>query len=310
VVVPDPSGAISTEPATGGLNATEDESIPTRLLVMGMAHRDGSILGDELYSVVESCGLTVDQVRSQLRRLVNEGLFTRDGEGKDARYRATAEGTATLTSTLRRHNLAYAQDAAGRGWDRKWRIVAFAIPEARRADRDMFRDRLLGLGAASIQNGMYVSPHRWDAEVREEFERLDITEHVTLATTDDLEIGGDHDPRHIAAALWPLDDIAARYREFIETYRDVPENLEAMNRRGERLREVDFLPGALHIAIRFNQCFESDPLLPPELLPRPWPGREARDLLARCRRLGVLAREDKRGPALFRVFDEVILNLP
>jgi phenylacetic acid degradation operon negative regulatory protein len=310
VVVPDPSGAISTEPTTGGANGSEDESIPTRLLVMGMAHRDGSILGDELYSVVESCGLTVDQVRSQLRRLVNEGLFTRDGEGKEARYRATPEGTATLTSTLRRHNLAYAQDAAGRGWDRKWRIVAFAIPEARRADRDIFRDRLLGLGAASIQNGMYVSPHRWDAEVREEFERLDITEHVTLATTDDLEIGGDHDPRHIAAALWPLDDIAARYRDFIETYRDVPENLEAMNRRGERLREVDFLPGALHIAIRFNQCFESDPLLPPELLPRPWPGREARDLLARCRRLGVLAREDKRGPALFRVFDEVILNLP
>ncbi len=158
---------------------------------------------------------------------------------------------------------------------------------------------------------MYVSPHRWDAEVREEFDRLDIAEHVTLATTDDLEIGGDHDPRHIAASLWPLDDIAARYRDFIDTYRDVPENLDGDEPPGRapRARSTS-CPGALHIAIRFNQCFESDPLLPPELLPRPWPGREARDLLARCRRLGVLAREDKRGPALFRVFDEVILNLP
>ena len=54
----------------------------------------------------------------------------------------------------------------------------------------------------------------------------------------------------------------------------------------------------------------SDPLLPPELLPRPWPGKEARDLLARCRKLGVLAREDKDGPALYRVFDDAIAHLP
>ena len=99
---------------------------------------------------------------------------------------------------------------------------------ARRADRDIFRDRLLGLGAASIQNGMYVSPHRWDAEVREEFDRLDIAEHVTLATTDDLEIGGDHDPRHIAASLWPLDDIAARYRD---VHRDLPRRAREPRRR-------------------------------------------------------------------------------
>ncbi len=312
MVVTDPTDVDSTSPSLIAVDnvVIEEESVPTRLLVLGMAHRDGSIHAGELYSVIELCGLTPDQVRSQLRRLVAEGLFTRQGEGRDSTYTATAEGIAVLTSTLRRHNLAYAQDAAGRGWDRNWRLVAFAIPEARRSDRDTLRDRLMGLGAASVQNGLYISPHRWEAEVREEVERLGIAEHVTLASTDDLEIGGDHDPRHLAALLWPLDDIAARYREFVETYRDVPDHLEAMSRRGERLAEADFLPGALHIAIRFSQCFDGDPLLPPELLPKPWPGREARDLLARCRRLGVLAREDKSGPAMFRVFDEVILNLP
>jgi phenylacetic acid degradation operon negative regulatory protein len=107
-----------------------------------------------------------------------------------------------------------------------------------------------------------------------------------------------------------LDETATAYREVIETYQGVPEQLEDLRRRGERIREADFLPGALHIAIRFNQCFDRDPLLPPELLPRPWPGREARDLLARCRRLGVLAREDKSGPALFQVFDDAIARLP
>lgn len=286
------------------------ESVPTRLLVLGLAHRDGTIVTSELWPVTEACGLTADQVRSCLRRLVAEGLFTRSGEGRDLVLEATDSGHAALSSNLARHVLAYAQDAAGRGWDRTWRLVAFAIPESRRAARDAFRDRLLALGAAPIHNGLYVSAHRWDSEVHSAVEQLDVTDHVTIASTDDLSIGGASNPRDLAAALWPLDQIADRYRSFIETYRDVPDDLEELRRRGDRLSEADFLPGALHIAIRFNQCFELDPLLPPELLPKPWPGREAREVLARCRKLGVLARQDKSGPALFRVFDDVISALP
>ena len=304
MVVTEPSDTVST-----GLAGT-DESIPTRLLVLGMAHRDGSVIGKELYEVIEPCGLTIEQVRSQMRRLVSEGLFSRDGEGRDAVFAATDEGLSILGSTLRRHTLAYAQDAAGRGWDRKWRLVGFALPESRRSDRERFRDRLMSLGAAPLQNGVYISPHRWEQEVRDEVQRLGIAEFVTMATTDDLEIGGDRDPRHIAATLWPLDDIADTYRAFIDTYRDVPASLDEMRRRHESLQEKDWLPGALQVAIRFNACFEIDPLLPPELLPRPWPGRDARELLVQCRRLGVLTREDKKGPALFSVFDDVIATLP
>jgi phenylacetic acid degradation operon negative regulatory protein len=298
--------SVVSEPA----DVVSTSSPPTRLLVLGMAHRDGTIVGRELYSVIEPCGLTVDQVRSQMRRLVAEGLFERDGEGRDAVFRATPAGRAALSATAHRHTLAYAQDAAGRGWDRRWRLVAFAIPETRRGDRDAFREALIGLGAAPVQNGLYVSPHRWDAEVREVIERLDIEDHVTVASTDDLEIGGERDPRRLAAQLWPLGEIAARYERFVTAYRNVPDRLEQMLRRGERLSERDFLPGALQIAIRFNECFEADPLLPPELLPRPWPGREARELIARCRRLGVLTREDRSGPALFEVFDDAIALLP
>ena len=149
-----------------------------------------------------------------------------------------------------------------------------------------------------------------EVAIRESFEQLAIGEYVTLATTDDLEIGGDRDPRRLATRLWALDDIAERYRDFVDRYRDIPQMLEEMRRQDRRLSEADFLPGALRIAIRFSQCFDADPLLPPELLPRPWPGREAREVLARCRRLGVLAREDKSGPALFSVFDDAIALLP
>jgi phenylacetic acid degradation operon negative regulatory protein len=289
---------------------SDDDALPTRLMVLGLAHRDGSVHGPELYRVAGECGIGIETVRSCLRRLTSEGVFVRDGEGRDAVFRATPAGRALLDVTQQRHLLAYAQDAAGRGWDRRWRLVSFAIPESMRTARDALRDHLLALGGAAVQPGIYVSPHRWDDEVRAEAERLGLTGHVVLASTDDLSVGGVTDPRSIVARLWPLDELAERYEAFIDTYRDVPEQLDAMRRRGQRISEHDFLPGVLHLAIRFNSCFELDPLLPPELLPRPWPGKEARELLARCRKLGVLAREDKDGPALYRVFDDAIAHLP
>ena len=298
-----------TTPADTNPTAFADD-IPTRLLVFGMAHRDGKVIGRELYEVIEPCGVSVDQMRSQMRRLVNEGIFERTGEGRDAVFIPTRNGIASMGALMHRHRLAYAQDAAGRGWDRRWRLVAFAMPESRRTDRDALRDRLLQLGAAPIQNGLYASPHRWDDEVRAEVDRLGVGDFVTLAVTEDLEIAGDRDPKHIASALWPLEEIAERYRRFIASYEHVPETLDDLRRRGDRVTESDYLPGALHIAIRFNECFDRDPLLPPELLPRPWPGRAARELLTRCRRLGMLTREDRTGPAMFDVFDENIARLP
>ena len=287
-----------------------DGTPPTRLMVLGLAHHDGTVHGVELYRVAQDCGIGIETVRSCIRRLVTEGLFERDGEGREAVFRATPAGMSMLDVTQQRHLLAYAQDAAGRGWDRRWRLVSFAIPEPQRTARDAFRDHVLSLGGAALQPGLYVSPHRWERDIDAEAHRLGIGAHVSTLSTDDLSVCGESDPRQLAARLWPLDEVARRYQDFIETYRGVPETLAGMRTRGERLTEHDFLPGVLHVAIRFNSCFDMDPLLPPELLPRPWPGREARDLLARCRKHGVLARDDKSGPALFRVFDEAIAHLP
>lgn len=295
---------------TTDVRTTGDETMPTRLMVLGLAHHDGTVHGTELYRVSEECGIGMETVRSCLRRLMSEGLFVRDGEGRDALYRATDAGRALLEVTHQRHLLAYAQDAAGRGWDRRWRMVSFTVPEAQRSARDSFRDHLRSLGGAALQPGLYVSPHRWEREVRAEAQRLGISDHVVSASSDDLLIGDETDPRRIVGMLWPIEDLSRRYQGFIDTYQGVPDRLQSMRRRGQTISEHDFLAGVLHLAIRFNECFEADPLLPPELLPRPWPGRDARELLARCRKLGVLAREDKSGPALYRVFDDAIAHLP
>jgi phenylacetic acid degradation operon negative regulatory protein len=284
--------------------------VPTRVLVLGMAHEDGTVVAEEVLPVAEACGQTADQVRSCLRRLVQEGLFRREGRGRSARYLATEQGMKALGSNMERHRLAYVQDHAGRGWDRKWRLVSFAIPESRRSARDSFRDRLLALGGAAIANGLYVSPHRWEKDVAGEAERLGVGDAIAQASTDDLNIGGVTDPRELVRALWPIDEIAARYTRFVEAYRGVPDALDAMRERHERLADAVFLPGALSVTVEFSEIFADDPLLPPELLPRPWPGRAARELLVRSRRIALLLREQHNRPALFRSFDDLIESIP
>jgi phenylacetic acid degradation operon negative regulatory protein len=280
--------------------------IPTRLLVFGMTQANGNVDASELYDVAGACGLTPDQVRSCLRRLVDEGLFVRTGEGRDASFQATDRGLAALTSTVERTRLAYAQDAAGRGWDRRWRLVAYAVPEARRASRDSLRDRLVAMGGAPVQGGLYVSPHRWHDDVVAEATRLGVLESITIATSDDLEIGGERDPRRLASTLWALDDVALRYDAFLERFRDVPDTLSELRKQRRRLPDSAFLPGALVMAVAFQDVFEDDPLLPPELLPRPWPGRAARDLLIRSRRQALAIREAHGRAALFRFFDDMV----
>jgi phenylacetic acid degradation operon negative regulatory protein len=284
-------------------------SVPTRVLVLGMVHGDGTLDAGEVFAVAEVCGLSDDQVRSCLRRLVAEGLFERIGAGRSATFKATAEGHRALTGYLERTRLAYAQDHAGRGWDRRWHLVAFAVPESQRAARDALRDHLLALGGARVHDGLYVSPHRWEADVTAEADRLGASPSLTVAATDDLDVGGEHDPRLLARRLWPLDELALRYQAFIDEHAHVPELLEGMLERRERMADEAFTAGTLRVTVAFQAVFNADPLLPPELLPRPWPGRAARDLLLRSRRLGMRLRHRADRPALFRTYDELIESI-
>ncbi|MBV8296779.1 MAG: transcriptional regulator [Acidimicrobiia bacterium] len=285
--------------------------IPTRTLVFGMVGEDGAVAASDLYAVADACGQSTEQVRSCLRRLVAEGLLLRNGgPGRDANFRLTPDGMAALGAIMERTRLAYGQDAAGRGWDRQWRLVAFAVSEQKRVARDAFRDQLRSLGGAAIQNGLYVSPHQWHKDAKARAERLGIADAVTLSTTDDLDIGGETDPRELTRRLWPVEDLAARYRAFIDKYEVVPDSLTVMRRERRRLPDTAFLPGALAMTVAYLTCFNDDPLLPPELLPRPWPGRVARDLLLRSRRLALSAREAGGRPALFRLFDDAVNAIP
>lgn len=277
--------------------------------MLGTARRDGTIKADDVYRVAEASGQSAEQVRSCLRRLVSEGLYERDGAGRKAVFTPTPAGAATLGARLRRVRLSFSQDAAGRGWDRNWRLVAFAVPETNRASRDALRDRLRDLGGAPIQGGLYVSPHPWEDDVRQMAAHLGVAENLTLASTDELEVGGETDPRKLAAMLWPIEDVAIAYDRFVETFRHLPSELEALRQDRGRVSDTELFPRMLAMGVSHDEITAVDPFLPPELLPRPWPGRAARELVVRCRRLAHQVRESGHGTGLFDGYDTFVLDL-
>ena len=277
--------------------------------MLGTARRDGTIKADDVYRVAEASGQSAEQVRSCLRRIVSEGLYERTGSGRSAVFTPTPAGAATLGARLRRVRLSFAQDAAGRGWDRHWRLVAFAVPEANRTRRDSLRDRLRKLGGAPIQGGLYVSPHAWEPDVRNVADELGVTDNLTLASTDELDVGGQTDPRKLAAMLWPIDDVAIAYERFVETYRHLPAELEALRQDRGRVSDTELFPRMLAMGVSHDEISGVDPFLPPELLPRPWPGRSARELVVRCRKLAQAVREGGHGTGLFDGYDSFVLDI-
>jgi len=72
-------------------------------------------------------------------------------------------------------------------WDRKWRLVMFDIPEARKSSRNAFKAVLDNLGFIQLQHSVYVHPYECHNEI--EFVRnvYEIKPFVKLLVVEKLE---------------------------------------------------------------------------------------------------------------------------
>ncbi|WP_245679522.1 PaaX family transcriptional regulator C-terminal domain-containing protein [Actinomadura hibisca] len=274
--------------------------VPTRMLVHALVGEDGTVDAGELYDVAGVLGMSDQQVRLCVKRLVAEGRFAQEGRGRKAVLRATAETMRDLVPDADFLDYAFQQDAGLAPWDGVWHLAAFAVPEAARGARDALREKLLYLGGSLVQGGLYVSANAWEPYVEDEARRLGVHDALTLMTSTDLRRGETSDPVELARGLWPVQEIAARYERLGAVARPRWERLAGPGEIGS----AELLTMAVELAAELTRAMEPDPLLPPELLPQPWPGTEARGLVARC---WTVLHERDRGtmPSLFRLHDEI-----
>jgi len=63
-------------------------------------------------------------------------------------------------------------------WDRKWRMVAFDIPEKYKTGRDALRRKLKEIGFCELQKSVFVTPHECKNEIIELIKFFDLDKHV------------------------------------------------------------------------------------------------------------------------------------
>ncbi|MFJ3161234.1 PaaX family transcriptional regulator C-terminal domain-containing protein [Streptomyces kanasensis] len=271
------------------------------MLVHALVREDGTVAADELYTVAATLGMSDQQVRLCVKRLVAEGRFTHEGRGRRATLHATEETTRALAPRADFVRHAFRQDAGLAPWDGVWHLAAFAVPESARAARDALRETLVHLGGAPLQGGLYVCANAWEPYVEEAAHRLGAHDALTLLTTADLRRGDTRDPAALARSLWPLEEVADRYHRLDGVARA---RLDQLTGTAE-LTPPALLTIAVELAAELTRAMEPDPLLPPELLPRPWSGARAREVVARC--WAALYRRDHGGarPALFRLYADI-----
>lgn len=275
-----------------------DIDISTRSLVESLVREDATIDAGELYDVANALGMSDQQVRLCIKRLVAEGRFVHEGRGRKALLRATELTRNSLEPDLEFVRYMYAQDRGQVSWDGHWHLAAFGIPESVRHARDSMRDTILRLGGAPVHGGLYVSANPWEERIRSVATQLDVIDHITTFTSTDLTIGRHVDPREIAEHLWPLDRIADGHRRLLVAAEHYLRELRVSS-------AVRHLTIAVALAAEFTRAMEPDPLLPPQLLPQPWLGTAARAAVAACW-VELLKSEPAQPVRLFRWYSNVI----
>lgn len=280
---------------------TDHIEVPTRMLVHALIREDGTVSADELYTVAETLGMSDQQVRLCIKRLVAESRFTCEGRGRKALLYATEDTRNALLPNADFLKHSFRQDAGLAPWDGVWHLAAFAVPESARTARDALRETLVHLGGAPLQGGLYVCANAWEPYVEDAAHRLGAHGALTLLTTTDLRRGDTREPAELTRRLWPLQEIADRYDRLVRIARP---RLDRLTGPAE-LSPSELLTIAVELAAELTRAMEPDPLLPPELLPRPWPGAEGRDLIARC--WAALHERDhgEARPALFRLYGDI-----
>jgi phenylacetic acid degradation operon negative regulatory protein len=220
---------------------------------------DDGVWQETLIGALGSLGYKTQAARQALARSVTGGWLRTERHGRRARVHLTGEAREMLSSGAER--------IYGFGepwnWDGRWLLVVVRVPEERRDVRHLIRSRLAWAGFGSLGNGLWITPHAdREAEVRRD---LPAAELLSLRA----EFGSIGEPAKVVADAWDLDDVAARYREFIARF----ERLRAPTPRDAFRAQTELV----HAWRKFPFL---DPDLPPETLPAGWPRSRAQRVFA------------------------------
>jgi phenylacetic acid degradation operon negative regulatory protein len=227
----------------------------------------GQLGGRVLIRLLADLGLSEPAARSLLLRMRREGWLHSERAGREAKYRlapAILAAQARIEAQLRGQRPEWTGSFSG---------VLYEVPENARAFRDRLRRTAQLLGYGTLRPGLLAATtDRW-----EELLSL-LPAHPAASQVLRTRISlSDGDSRRVAARMWGLDALAARYRSVLEQSRVTTEQAQRHPPGAAAFRAL------AAATLPIYDASAEDPDLPAGLLPPDWPG-------------------DQLGPALDRAF--------
>jgi DNA-binding transcriptional regulator PaaX len=84
------------------------------------------------------------------------------------------------------HLLMHIKDKS-KNWDKKWRMVAFDIPEKYRKGRDALRQKLKKVGFCELQKSVLITPYDCEKEIKELIKFFELEKYVRFGILDSVD---------------------------------------------------------------------------------------------------------------------------
>jgi phenylacetic acid degradation operon negative regulatory protein len=247
-------------------------SLVTSVFGDAIAVHGGSIWLGSLIHALEGFGINQRLVRTSVFRLAKDGWLSSEQIGRRSYYRLTESGRHRFDEASRR---IYAEPR--HDWPGTWCLVLTGNLDT--AERDAVRKELGWLGFAAFSPNVLAHPAPDMSAVEEHLDAIGCSDRVLVMESRLSDDRQRHTLRAQVHAAWSLDDLAERYRQFLEQFR--PVYASARKRPGKLDPELCFQVRTLLIH-EYRKIHLRDPMLPEALLPGRWDGIAAYQL---CRNL-------------------------
>ncbi|ALG11091.1 PaaX family transcriptional regulator [Kibdelosporangium phytohabitans] len=265
----------------GGMPEAPQDLVMT-LLGAHLRPRDRQAWSGGLVELLGEFGFSAGAARVALTRLVRRQLLAKVKDGRLVHYTVTPRSAAVFEEgDTRIFALGTAEPHKT-----QWTVLWHAIPEDEKVARTRLVRRLRFLGFGPVQDGTWIAPHDREREVAQLLRDLGVQRYAGLllgGPAASLDFGA------FVRRVWDLDDLAERYRAFVEQFGA---------HDPDRLSDRAALLLRTRVTHQFRQFPFADPELPSDLVPPPAHRADAVRLFHDL--YSALA------PAAMRHFDEVM----
>jgi phenylacetic acid degradation operon negative regulatory protein len=244
-------------------------SLITTVFGDSIAPRGGTVWLGSLIAAMADFGISERLVRTSVFRLVKDGWLQSSQVGRRSFYSLTEEGREKFRAATHR---IYGEPVTD--WDGEWCLLLLSNLEA--PVKEALRRECGWLGFGPLSANVLAHPAPDESDLDMTLRRIGAASDVVIMSA--RTIRSDVSMRTLARSAWNLDDIDARYEQFVRMFRPL---YAALKKTRDVNPRTAFVTRTLLVQ-EYRKVLLRDPQLPQQLLPADWHGTAAYQL---CRNL-------------------------